>query len=340
MPDPDLVSLISKFKFNDESIKSIQDAKLTGLKNYNEFVKSRFVEKTKSVADTIKQVNLKLMREKPVKKTNFASKKLKAIKNDRDLFMRLFVQAQHRSIDLDHFFSHENQPSPPSISDNGYTLKYVKISDIIDCLSKFFKKSLLPKHCTASVLEAESVIHFVKPSPKAKSFDDYFNLHFKPYLTGEQEKYGKVFVVFCNHSRNRLIEVVCDERKMGRQQRVIGDAALPSNWLAFLRDSENKDYLFTFLAEKIDNLNNQEIEAVGERAITDHECSSSNATSYNHEDIRSRVFTQVKDLVKNGHKEIIIRSTDSVTVVLSISIFHLLGINELWIAYGMPHQFK
>lgn len=341
MIDPDLVSLISKFKFNDESIMSIRNAKEIGLKSYADFVTSRFIKKTKSVGDPIKNVNLILMREKPVRKSNLASKKRNALKTDRDLFMTLFLQAQHRSMDLDDFFSHEHLPFPPSISDDGYIFKYAKTSDILGCFVKFYDNSLLPKDCTASIIEAESVVYFIKPSSKSKSFNDYFNLHLEPYLAGEQQAYGRVYVVFCDHSRNHLVTAVDEQRKTCRQQRVIGDASLPNNWLAFLRDTSNKDYLFTFLAEKINNdFKNHQTTAVGGNIDMKKNCDLSNITAFSHEDTRSRIFTKVQDLVRDGHKRIIIRTIDSTVVVLSISIFHLLDLNELWIAYGMPYQFK
>lgn len=339
--DPELVSLINKFKFDETSIASIRKAKEIGLKNYEDFVKSRFVEKTKSVADTVKTNNLKLMREKPVKKTNFASKKLKAVKTDRDLFMMLFVQAQHRSIDLDDFFSHENQPFPPSISDNGYILTYPKLSDTLDCFQKFYDKSLFPNACTASIVEAESVVHFIKPSSECKSFNDYFHLSLEPYLSCEQVTHGRVYVVFCDHSKNCLQNANYEGRKPCRQRRVIGDATLPSNWLAFLRDTTNKDCLFTFLTEKMNNNSKINQTAVfGETNDSNQHLDSLNMGTFNHEDPRFRIFTRVQDLVRDGHKRIIIRTIDSIVVVLSISIFHLLNLNELWIAYGMPHQFK
>ena len=42
-----------------------------------------------------------------------------SLKSDRNLFSILYVASQFRDGNLDEFFSHENQPCPPSLSDIG-----------------------------------------------------------------------------------------------------------------------------------------------------------------------------------------------------------------------------
>ena len=54
-------------------------------------------------------------------------------KSDRNLFSRLFVASQFRDGNLNDYFSHKNQPCPPSLSATG-KLKLGTKSEIVRCL--------------------------------------------------------------------------------------------------------------------------------------------------------------------------------------------------------------
>ena len=45
--------------------------------------------------------------------------KEKTLRNDCQLFSRLFISCQNRKCNLEEFFSHENQSTPASLSDDG-----------------------------------------------------------------------------------------------------------------------------------------------------------------------------------------------------------------------------
>lgn len=49
------------------------------------------------------------------------SEKIATLKTDVDLFSRLYIVAQHREMDMDTFFMHENNKCPPALSDSGRT---------------------------------------------------------------------------------------------------------------------------------------------------------------------------------------------------------------------------
>ena len=48
-----------------------------------------------------------------------SSSKEKVLKDNCQLFSRLFISCQTRQCDLQEFFKHENQPTPASLSDSG-----------------------------------------------------------------------------------------------------------------------------------------------------------------------------------------------------------------------------
>ena len=56
-----------------------------------------------------------------------------SLKSDRNVFSRLFVASQFRDGNLNDYFSHKNQPCPPSLSARG-KLKLGTKSDIVRCL--------------------------------------------------------------------------------------------------------------------------------------------------------------------------------------------------------------
>ena len=75
---------------------------------------------TEPVTKTIKKNNLAVFSTnmKSISESK-ARKQIKSLKDDVSLFSRLFIACQAREGDLEEFFSHENQVSPPSLSVSG-----------------------------------------------------------------------------------------------------------------------------------------------------------------------------------------------------------------------------
>ena len=71
-----------------------------------------------------------------------------------------------RDADLDDFFPHENQSSPPSISDNG-KLRLATKSDLLPCLEDLLAQadeanSLVPE-VDMIVLDSAAIVNMLKP---------------------------------------------------------------------------------------------------------------------------------------------------------------------------------
>jgi len=62
------------------------------------------------------------------------SQKLANLSSDCNLFSHLYIASKFRDGNLEDFFSHENHPWPPSISDNGKLRLPNKKSDLLVCL--------------------------------------------------------------------------------------------------------------------------------------------------------------------------------------------------------------
>lgn len=61
-----------------------------------------------------------------------------------------------------------------------------------------------------------------------------------------------------------------------------------------------------------------------------------------HEEADTRIFLHVAAATVAGHRQVIVRSSDSDVVVLAIATFVELGqkIDELWIAFGAGRHFR
>lgn len=120
---PFLQTLVSNFQYNDESATTVKGLLEHGKKLYSHFVRTRLESHEVSFYEPIKMNNPTIFTEKPPRKVSALAQKNKLIKNDCELFSRLYLSATNRKVDLDEFFNYKNQPFPPSISNNGH-LRY------------------------------------------------------------------------------------------------------------------------------------------------------------------------------------------------------------------------
>ena len=92
------------------------------------------------------------------------SELVSSLKSDRNLFSRLYVASQFRDGNLDEFFSHENQPCPPSLSDRGKLILGTK-SDIVRCLEDAIEEQDdITPIVEFAVLDGPAIVHMLKPA--------------------------------------------------------------------------------------------------------------------------------------------------------------------------------
>ena len=91
-----------------------------GENQYTKYFKEVITDRTLSIHEPIKKNALPIFsRPHPKTKKKKQAGKISLLKNDITLFSHLYIIMQHRSSDMDTFFSHENHPFPPSLSDGG-----------------------------------------------------------------------------------------------------------------------------------------------------------------------------------------------------------------------------
>ena len=72
----------------------------------------------------------------------------------------------------------------------------------------------------------------------------------------------------------------------------------------------------------------------GEHVISSSATEIDRLSPCNHEEADTRMFLHLKDLSEKGHRKITLKTVDTDVVVIALSQFHKLEIEELWIEFG------
>ena len=100
----------------DNTVRRVQSM---GEDQYKTFVEEHLEKPTERITDTVPQNKLPLLSHPPVTAQSRQQTQLAALKSDCNLLFRLYVSCQTYDGDLDQFFTHENQATPPSLSLGG-----------------------------------------------------------------------------------------------------------------------------------------------------------------------------------------------------------------------------
>ena len=237
----DLISLSTKDIADPATVKTLYEVKDIGKSQYESFVKERLVEQTKSCTESITHNKLTLFKDrKTVLHTPSSTAKLRSAKSDCQLFARLYIGCQNRGGNLDEFFCHENQPSPPSLSDRG-RLRGGSKSDLIKCFDRLhepMEKNSEPL-VTAAIFDGAALVQMLKPGDQ-KTFQEYSEKVFIPYIENWLAKTDRADVVWDIYDKQSLKSTLREKRGIGNRRRVMRTVAIPRNWQNFLRVDANK----------------------------------------------------------------------------------------------------
>ena len=160
---------------------------------FDAFTKECILDGTKSIDETIQRNKLPLFGTS----TRTASKgkqQLTSLKNDVELFSRLYISCQTRDGNLEEFFRHENQACPPSLSDAG-RLNLSTKSDLLVCLESLSEAQSEAPSVTNVVLDGAAIIQMLKPGA-AKTFEEYAHQVFLPYISGQLQHVSRLDLVW------------------------------------------------------------------------------------------------------------------------------------------------
>ena len=209
-----------------------------------------FMEKLKSESQHFHQ---------PIKKNNkdffktitdpAGKSETQIIKEDCQLFSRLFISCQTRGCDLREFFKHENQPFPPSLSKRG-NLHVATKSDLVDIFQTKVDFPETKPQTDVVIVDGSSLVSTVTPKA-SKTFEEYAQQDILPkveYYCGSHKRTDIVFDVYHDSS---LKSEARSKRGKAIRRRVTPKSTTPTNWKSFLRGNANKTELFIFLADEV-----------------------------------------------------------------------------------------
>ena len=119
---------------------------------------------------------------------------LATVKSDCSLFSRLYIECQSHDRDLDHFFPNENQAAPPALSTGG-KLRLAVNADLIHCLKSDQTETTSAPVVDATILDRTAIVQMPNPIA-AKTFQEYVNMVFAPYITTQLEKVHRLDIVW------------------------------------------------------------------------------------------------------------------------------------------------
>ncbi len=120
---------------------------------------------------------------------------LQTVKQDRNLFSSLFISCQNRQCDLNECFRHENQNSPPSLSQNGQMHQGTN-SQLLPLLEEE-ASDILDTAPTADVIivDGTAFVNAVRRT-KGSTFESYAQNEVLPKVQKYTLKHKQTHIVF------------------------------------------------------------------------------------------------------------------------------------------------
>ena len=163
------------------------------------------------------------------------------------IFSHGYIACQTRDGNLEEFFKHENQSTPPSLS----TMRKIRIghkSDLLPCLETGTLSE--PPVIDVKTLDGAAIVNML-PRDHSKTFEKYAKNLFLPYLEAQARNVKRLDVVWDRYIQDSLKNSARESRGQGVRNWVVAAATLPANWQSFLRCDRNKVELFEFLAQQV-----------------------------------------------------------------------------------------
>ncbi|KAL8561151.1 hypothetical protein ACOMHN_054522 [Nucella lapillus] len=321
----DVVKLDTKEIAGPAAVETVMNAKKIGQEQFEAFTRECLLDRTNAVDDPIPRNKLKVFSTSTPRSQSKGQQQLAFVKNDRELFARMYIGCQTRDGNLEEFFCHENQACPPALSDGGSLCTGTK-SDLLTCLEEVSDAKTETPVTTCIVLDGVAIIQMLKPAA-SKTFEEYAQQIVIPYMSTKLQTVSPLDLVWDTYLADSL-------------------KAIPKNWQNFLRVDSNKTELFRFLSAALLEWFDQEDKQL---VITDGEAVLSkpllpDLTSLapcNHEEADSRMLLHASHAAQHGHHAILIRTVDTDVVVLAVSLAQeLQPEDKLWLAFGTGQSFR
>ena len=233
----DLLVLDTRDIMSSSVTETVRRVETIGEELYKKYVEERLEKCEKPITEVITKNKLALFRT-PVKHQPSKEKmQVAVLKNDCSLFSRLFISCQARDGDLDRFFAHENQATPPPSLSIGNKIRSITKSDLLQCLD--LKENHQLPSVDAKFLDGAAIFRMLSPG-SAKTFEEYAIKVCNPHILAHLETANRVDIVWDVYRKDSLKSMTRENRGKGVRRRVTASTAIPSKWNDFLHVDDNK----------------------------------------------------------------------------------------------------
>ena len=189
-------------------------------------------------------------------------------------------------------------------------------------------------------MDGAFIVHSLSTNT-VNTFNEYASNIFIPYLQRPLQDTKRLAIVWDTYISERLKQSTRQKRGQGVHRKVSGQTKLPGIWMAFLHDPMNKKELFAFPTSKTEEFNwlpDKFLYVTSGQAIPSFG-SSSTVSSSNHEEEDTRIVVHIQHALKQGAKNVHVRTVDTDVVVILAGFFHDLlviqPLTDICVAFGM-----
>ena len=319
-----LVSISTGIQANEKIVHDSLNALEIGKDQMNKFVDERIsINSTMSFFDPIKKSKLntfKSMNKVTTCKTKSATISLTAT---ADLFSKIAIISQKRSIDLKSLFSYPLGPLPMSLAEVDGTLKKTPKSVLLHKLEKDVEPVTEYPSDSVYIVDGMAAVRQVKP---LKSTYSEFAVRLLKYVLSNGSQSKRIDVVFDAYENNSIKDVERNRRSSGELsvQKLLPNVEI-KQWSLFLSSNKNKNKLVDFIVKQwISNssLIDGKILIVtnGMEAynITSSNCILIPELESNHKEADSRMMLHVKHASRT-YASVIIHTPDTDVFMIALS---------------------
>ena len=317
---PELVILDTRCCADDTVIKTIQDIKCIGQQQYETFKEEVLIKREKSVHTRLKRNSLPLFKT-PKTKADITGKQIASLRSNVALCSRMFIANQQRQGDLAEFFSHENQPYPPSLSDFGNLYTGSKS----ELLKAFETVSQIDENFDCSIQDGGLLLHTIQPT--GNTFQEYAD-EFAQYIKRLLRNVKRVDIVQDRYFQSSIKNGTRESRGVGGRIKISGNSKIPQkvNFKDFLRNSQNKEELNELISQTVANTvfqSDQDVYITQKESVF-HIGPGLEMEVSQYEEADVRIIVHMKHALDCGHENFIVRTSDTDVLVLIIGHFHKL----------------
>ncbi|MES9882214.1 MAG: hypothetical protein ABW185_15180 [Sedimenticola sp.] len=345
---PNLIALDTQEVMDDLVVHCLKQAHTLGTATHQQYVSTRIVNANIAITDTLKRLGIYTFANQP-DHSSPKNNKMGTMRRNTTLITQLFLSLQSRpDADISDFFKFENQRDPPSLSDRGQ-LRAGSKSDILKCFQVGSNPQAIGSarnivDVTVKVLDGPAIVHMVRPT-RAKTFDEYASIHFVPFikshLGGQVTRVDIVWDVYLEQSLKGQTQ---RRRGTGTRTRVTGKTPIPKkDWNQFLKNADNKEELFDILSKAVTDIHDGDKQVIStnkDTVLTNHQIDVSALKPCNHQEADTRMLLHLKHAASQGHRKAFLKTVDSDVVVLAITNFNRLSLDELWVVLGTGTNIK